>query len=296
MDSPSPRAPSSRKRTATSAALDMDHDAAEEGPAAAPAAAPAKKKRAPRSTAAEKQAKKLARMERNRLAAQVSRDKKRHQAEFLEARVAELEAQLVQGGGSPSPSSSSAGGFPPTPASVTMALPSTVTTAAPALARDPLVERLQEENESLKTQLALERLQSQSLQIRLSALESKFGRLERLLTVPPVVPSFTPAVDVNSAADVPLDLDALLALDFGPSAPVAASDPGVDQGLAPLADADVAQAWADWASGIDLASLEAPQPTAVVAAAPAPVEAHQDEFDLFEFLRQDATAAPEAVC
>ena len=64
-----------------------------------------------------------------------------------------------------------------------MALPSTTTTtAAPAPTRDPVVERLQEENESLKTQLALERLQSQSLQVRLSALESKFGRLERLLS------------------------------------------------------------------------------------------------------------------
>ncbi|BGP36457.1 hypothetical protein JCM10449v2_000358 [Rhodotorula kratochvilovae] len=303
MDSPAATSPrsSSRKRTASSLALDgeMGPELDEPQP---------KKKRAPRSTAAEKQAKKLARMERNRLAAQVSRDKKKQQAEFLEARIAELEAQV--GGNGSSPSSSTASftpGLPLTPASYTLALP------ALAAAPGALVERLQQENESLRTELALEKLQSQSLQIRLSALESKFGRLEQLLTsagsttttaappmvkqedaleptmttvgstetdtVPPVVPSFAG-----------VDLDALLGLDFGltadAAAPVAAPDPVVHQDLG-ASDA-VAQAWADWAGTLDLAPLpQAEEPV---------VAAREPEFDLFQFLRQDAAgAAVEAV-
>ncbi|BGP36462.1 hypothetical protein JCM10450v2_000362 [Rhodotorula kratochvilovae] len=310
MDSPAATSPRSslRKRTASSLALDGELSPVLDEPRP-------KKKRAPRSTAAEKQAKKLARMERNRLAAQVSRDKKKQQAEFLEARIAELEAQV--GGNGSSPSSSTASftpGLPPTPASYTLALP------ALAAAPDALVERLQQENESLRTELALEKLQSQSLQIRLSALESKFGRLEQLLTsagsttttaappmvkqedaleptttmlsprstrgrffpaaeaVPPVVPSF-----------VGVDLDALLGLDFGlapAAAPVAAPDPVVHQDLG--APDIVAQAWADWAGTLDLTAL--PQAEEPVVAAPEP------EFDLFEFLRQDAAGtAVEAV-
>ncbi|GAA5964199.1 hypothetical protein JCM8115_002826 [Rhodotorula mucilaginosa] len=113
------------------------------------------KRRAPRSTAAEKQARKVARMERNRIAAQVSRDKKKQQQELLEARIAELEAATT----------TSPVVLQPSPPVVTVV--------------DP---QLKEENEALKTQLALEKLHSQSLQIRLAALESKFSRLEQLLS------------------------------------------------------------------------------------------------------------------
>ena len=64
MDTTEPARASSRKRTATSLAasdsLDTAPEPVDQGPA--------KKKRAPRSTAAEKQAKKVARMERNRRA------------------------------------------------------------------------------------------------------------------------------------------------------------------------------------------------------------------------------------
>ncbi|BGP44543.1 hypothetical protein JCM10450v2_000357 [Rhodotorula kratochvilovae] len=244
MDSPAATSPrSSRKRTASSLALDgeMGPELDEPQP---------KKKRAPRSTAAEKQAKKLARMERNRLAAQVSRDKKKQQAEFLEARIAELEAQV--GGNGSSPSSSTASftpGLPLTPASYTLALP------ALAAAPGALVERLQQENESLRTELALEKLQSQSLQIRLSALESKFGRLEQLLT---------------SAG----------------STTTTAAPPMVKQEDA--LEPTMTTAWADWAGTLDLAPLpQAEEPV---------VAAREPEFDLFQFLRQDAAgAAVEAV-
>ncbi|GAA6053440.1 hypothetical protein JCM3770_005167 [Rhodotorula araucariae] len=294
----SPRS-SSRKRTASSLALD-----AEAGPEVDRQLAPSKKKRAPRSTAAEKQAKKLARMERNRLAAQVSRDKKKQQAEFLEACIAELEAQVGASGGSPSSSAASfTPGLTPTPASYTVHLPTPAGTA-----RDALVERLQQENESLRTELALEKLQSQSLQIRLGALEAKFGRLEQLLaptgsmmTTATVAPTLSPRStrgrNFPAAEAVPpvvpsfanVDLDALLGLDFGLAAarapigappPVTAPDPLVHPDLG--APDVVAQAWADWAGTLDLAES--------VGAAPEP------EFDLFEFLRQEAAGpAVEAV-
>ncbi|GAA5997327.1 uncharacterized protein JCM10292_000182 [Rhodotorula paludigena] len=308
MDALSPSRSSSRKRSSPSPlsaaehVVDVDGLAGDDQP-------PAKKKRAPRSTAAEKHQRKVARMERNRVAAQVSRDRRKLQTEFLEARVAELEAQLV--GGPATASSTSPSTLPRTPASFS-ALP-----ALPALP-DPRTAQLEEENEALKTQLALEKLQSQSLQIRLSALESKFNRLEQLLVqaqstpandgdgqlsprstrgrpfpaaeaVPPVLRSPSSLVD---------DVDSLLGLqlDLGPAAaPVAAPDPLFYPDLsAPiLGDDVVAQAWADWATQVDLAP--APPSFAAHDLAP-PVDG---EFDLFEYLRQDAAAAgptAAAVC
>ncbi|GAA5997321.1 bZIP transcription factor [Rhodotorula paludigena] len=288
MDALSPSRSSSRKRSSPSPlsaaehVVDVDGLAGDDQP-------PAKKKRAPRSTAAEKHQRKVARMERNRVAAQVSRDRRKLQTEFLEARVAELEAQLV--GGPATASSTSPSTLPRTPASFP-ALP-----ALPALP-DPRTAQLEEENEALKTQLALEKLQSQSLQIRLSALESKFNRLEQLLVqahtrgrpfpaaeaVPPVVPSPSSLVD---------DVDSLLGLqlDLAPAAaPVAAPDPLFYPDLsAPiLGDDVVAQAWADWATQVDL--TPAPPSFAAHDLAP-PVDG---EFDLFEYLRQDAAAAGPA--
>ncbi|GJN92206.1 hypothetical protein Rhopal_005236-T1 [Rhodotorula paludigena] len=320
MDALSPSRSSSRKRSSPSPlpaaehVVDVDGLAEDDQP-------PAKKKRAPRSTAAEKHQRKVARMERNRVAAQVSRDRKKLQTEFLEARVAELEAQLA--GGPATASSTSPNTLPPTPASLPT-LP-----ALPALP-DPRTAQLEEENEALKTQLALEKLQSQSLQIRLSALESKFNRLEQLLVqaqstpaakqleqdqahlmptattmelsprstrgrpfpaaeaVPPVVPSPSSFVD---------DVDSLLGLqlDLAPAAaPVAAPDslfyPDLSAPI--LGDDVVAQAWADWATQVVLA----PPPSFAAHDLAPPVEG---EFDLFEYLRQDAAAAgpaPAAVC
>ncbi|GAA5998105.1 hypothetical protein JCM11641_004321, partial [Rhodosporidiobolus odoratus] len=74
-----------------------------------------------------------------------------------------------------------------------------------------------------------------------------------------------------------------------------APDPVIDQGPVPTASFDgnvVAQAWSDWAEGLDLGAFD-PQPTFPVFEQPA-----GEEFDLFEFLRQDAAAgsAAEVVC
>ncbi|GAA6022169.1 hypothetical protein JCM10207_003932 [Rhodosporidiobolus poonsookiae] len=328
---PLPPPPSSATSSSSSMAATrgkkrtMDDDDAASPPASAPV-----KRRAPRSTAAEKAAKKSARMERNRIAAQVSRDRKKHQTEYLEARVAELEAQLA------SSSSSSTVTFSPlaafTPLSTTFPSPPSLPTLSPE------VDQLREENEALKTELALEKLQSQSLQIRLSSLETKFGRLEQLLSrsalgggvkdvqpeleqpeaVPPVfdhpssLPSSSsfldalpapsldfsfPAVEYGGSAlglDLDLDLGSLDVL-----APVAAPDPLVDPACAPPADvdvgavaqADLAQAWADWANSLDVGATLDAQPFGVG-------EQAGEEFDLFDFLQQDVAAghAAEAVC
>ncbi|GAA6035916.1 hypothetical protein JCM8097_005161 [Rhodosporidiobolus ruineniae] len=162
--SSSSSATSSRKRTAASVDVEPDDSS------------PLTKKRVQRSTAAEKAQKKAARMERNRIAAQVSRDKKKQHTEVLEARVAELEAQLAAASSSPSSSSSSSSALALSFPSPAFSLPPAPTTS------DPVADQLREENEALRTQLELEKLQSQALQIRLSALESKFGRLEQLLS------------------------------------------------------------------------------------------------------------------
>ncbi|KAK4332121.1 BZIP domain-containing protein [Rhodotorula toruloides] len=296
-----------RKRTASpplSPASLVDDDTAQ----------PPAKKRAPRSTAAEKHARKQARMERNRIAAQVSRDRKKQHTDFLEARVAELEAQLAF----QPPSTFLA----PTPSSVNLPL-----AALPALppSTDPLVAQLREENESLRTQLALEQLQSQSLQIRLSSLETKFGRLERLLSQaatrtssragddrpddddgdgqlsprstrgrPFPAAEAVPSVVSSGVSSLGLDFTGFdqlaFPLDSSLPAPDAVGDSLVDPGPAveadPLFDSnDLVAAWTDWShsvGGLDEATL------------PAIDDEPAADFDLFDFLRQDAPAGTAA--
>ncbi|GAA5881833.1 hypothetical protein JCM8547_006341 [Rhodosporidiobolus lusitaniae] len=350
----------SRKRSPTSfAAEDNDNDDA--------LLPPPPKKRAPRSTAAEKAQKKLARMERNRIAAQASRDRKKQHTEVLECRIAELEAQLASSAGTPpssssllSPSATASPAFSASPFTPSVALPPLPSLPLAPAQPDATTVQLREENESLKTQLALEKLQSQALQIRLSALESKFGRLEQLLSgggslgsrmsqseekkqeeeekpeetittsdstkvtrgrpvpaaeaVPPV-PVLDASLDVLNSHSSPFDfsLDFSLppssspsdgldfSLDLGPLPPAAADaarDPLIDSGLAapahPTEAGDVAQAWANWANQLDVSSLAAPPQPFLEPFEPV----GEEEFDLFEFLRQDAAAgsAVEAVC
>ncbi|GAA5975850.1 hypothetical protein JCM21900_001491 [Sporobolomyces salmonicolor] len=283
--------PSGRKRRVSHVSSPVDPDDGGETP-------PPAKKRAPRSSAAEKTARKLARMERNRIAAQASRDRKRQQNEFLEARVAELEAQLQAAHRHVSPSLST-----PFDAPLSLFSPST----SPG---DPQqVAQLQEENETLKTQLALEKLQSQSLQIRLSALETKFGRLEQLLVKAAggaegakVEPKEqhpmeqeqekeTEQEDKDNSRLVAREVESSLQRKFllfpfaNFDAADTASDPLGHQDQPLVTDDVLGQAWSDWASGLQLNGLEA-EP------------AREQEFDLFEFLRQDAgpASATEAVC
>ncbi|GAA5947117.1 hypothetical protein JCM3765_002164 [Sporobolomyces pararoseus] len=168
---------SSRKRDASSVASSLSQDAEQLDDVDTPGPPPTKK-RASRSTASEKATKKAARMERNRIAAQASRDRKKNHTDYLESRIAELEAQLANSTSTPASSTSST--------ALTL-LPSPLThllnlQSLPLGVVDPEVVRLKEENESLRTQLELEKLESKGLQLRLSSLEGKFGRLEKLLT------------------------------------------------------------------------------------------------------------------
>ncbi|GAA5892065.1 hypothetical protein JCM6882_005684 [Rhodosporidiobolus microsporus] len=294
-------------------------------------APPPRKKRATRSTAAEKAAKKTARMERNRIAAQVSRDRKKEHAHHLELRVAELEAELA--------SRTPAAAVFPSPALTLLSLPTPPSSASTEL----VVGQLKEENESLKTQLALEKIASQSLQIRLSSLEAKFGRLEQLFgrgvptrstgvevlsprstrgrpvpaaeAVPPVfdhslppssssVPSldfsldfdFSPPFDLgdfSSSTSSNLDLDLDLAAPHSLDHPDLSRAPGVvDPPVVP--QDDLVQAWSDWAAHLDESAFEQQQPPFEPLFEPAQGE----EVNFFDFLQQETAAgsAVQAVC
>lgn len=132
-------------------------------------------------------------MERNRIAAQVSRDRKKHLSESLETRVAELEAQLDATSSSASSSSSTRHVVPPHP----RLSPSPVDTSY-----------LEEENLSLRLQLQLEQSNGAALKLRLVSLEESFSRLERLLApgLPATIPTTT--LPLTPAADFPMDASA----------------------------------------------------------------------------------------
>ncbi|KAM0755521.1 hypothetical protein T439DRAFT_320217 [Meredithblackwellia eburnea MCA 4105] len=147
-----------------------------------------------------KAAKKEHRMERNRLAAQASRDRKKAQTNHLENRVAELEAQLALERASrasrsrrSSLSSSTAASTPAPPASLLLSPSSSLVLSASSSLS------LEDENFTLRSQLQDERVHSAALRSRLSALETKFSRLEQLLSGPalpplPPLPSTTTAI------------------------------------------------------------------------------------------------------
>ncbi|KDE05420.1 hypothetical protein MVLG_04215 [Microbotryum lychnidis-dioicae p1A1 Lamole] len=145
---------------------------------------PPTKKRATGTKVSDKIAKKELRMERNRIAAQASRDRKRVHQESLESKIEHLERQLAQAL-SGSATSSPSRGRSITPADS---------------------QHLAEENETLKTELETERRQSAALKGRLGALEAKFLRLEGLLAspssstsdAPPVAPTSLPTTSPPS--------------------------------------------------------------------------------------------------
>lgn len=168
---------SSRKRDASSVVSSTHRDHDDDPLDSDSPSLPPTKKRASRSTASEKAAKKAARMERNRIAAQASRDRKKNHTDYLEGRIADLEAQLAVTTSTPasSVSTSTALTLFPSPPSQQLSVP-------PVSVMDSELLRLKEENASLRTQLELEKLESRGLQIRLSSLEGKFSRLEALLT------------------------------------------------------------------------------------------------------------------
>ncbi|BGP56903.1 hypothetical protein JCM8202v2_004539 [Rhodotorula sphaerocarpa] len=148
------------------------------------------------ATEKEKEARRMARMIRNRNAAQASRDRKKEHTAFLERRVAQLETLLRQAG-RPAPAAASPA-FPPTASPAAAALPplpgsrlrATSVSSNTSSAEDPgRVADLEEENDSLRSQLHAEQAENARLVTRLELVEEKLARL----TTPDAGPiSFSP--------------------------------------------------------------------------------------------------------
>jgi hypothetical protein len=115
-------------------------------------------------------------------AAQASRDRKKEHTQYLETRVAQLEAQLGLAPTSsapvaPSPSNSGSGPRSHRSNSIS-SLASNNTTSTPR------VTELEEENEVLRTQLHSEQMETARLRGRLESLEDKFNRFEQFMAAP----------------------------------------------------------------------------------------------------------------
>ena len=104
-------------------------------------------------------------------AAQASRDRKKEHTQLLEQRVTELEAQLE------SSSSSYPLSFPTSSRSNRSA---SIDSTCPT----PQLVALEDENESLRSQLHFEQLETARLRSRLEGLEDKFARLEQFMSTP----------------------------------------------------------------------------------------------------------------
>ncbi|KAI5480642.1 bZIP transcription factor [Pseudohyphozyma bogoriensis] len=220
---------------------------------------------------AEKEQRKEARMIRNRNAAQASRDRKKEHTQHLEARVAELEAQLefAQAGGAALYAAATqhpavAVAPVPPPAPLAVAPPTSRTERAtassrPADMRADLIN-LEDENDTLRTQLHLEQLETARLRGRLESLEDRFIRLEQLMRNDPsstrgfpaaettaLVASSLPTASSSSSSDdgsSGLATPSLSHSDLSPFAtfPVAPESPL-------NLDADV---WTEWAHGLSV--------------------------------------------
>ncbi|GAA6017557.1 hypothetical protein JCM10207_001206 [Rhodosporidiobolus poonsookiae] len=137
-------------------------------------------------TEKEKEQRRIARMIRNRNAAQASRDRKKEHTAYLERRVADLEAQLrAQGGGSaPSRSTASSLSAQSTSASASKlarshreaSVTSSVGSSEHGSSQGRIAD-LEDENEALRSQLHLEQAESAQLRTRLDALEHKLVQL-----------------------------------------------------------------------------------------------------------------------
>ncbi|GAA5959497.1 hypothetical protein JCM8115_003730 [Rhodotorula mucilaginosa] len=150
------------------------------------------------ATEKEKEARRMARMIRNRNAAQASRDRKKEHTAFLERKVAQLEALLRQAG-RPAPaaqpnysiaSPASCTGTVPLPPLPGSRLRATSVSSTTSSSEDAgRIADLEDENESLRAQLEIEQTEKAQLLTRLELVEEKLARL----TTPDAGPiSFSP--------------------------------------------------------------------------------------------------------
>ncbi|BGP18229.1 hypothetical protein JCM10213_007858 [Rhodosporidiobolus nylandii] len=150
-----------------------------------PAASPKQQQPGKALTEKEKEQRRIARMIRNRNAAQASRDRKKEHTAFLERRCAELEAQLRAAGSFPSSTGSTASSRVTSAAAARKQREaSVVSSAGSAASSSGLQDRiadLEDENDALRSQLHAEQADKQHLMARLSSVEDKLSRLAHLL-------------------------------------------------------------------------------------------------------------------
>ncbi|GAA5888761.1 hypothetical protein JCM5296_000095 [Sporobolomyces johnsonii] len=214
----------------------------------------------------EKEARRQARMVRNRNAAQASRDRKKEHTAFLERRVAELEAQLRQSGPHPLAASFTAASSAPSSKPPRSQRSTSVTSSAGSSSSGRVAD-LEDENECLRSQLHLEQMETARLRSRLDSLEDKFARLSHLMTPEPSFASpfsstSTPLShsEPTFAFDTP-DLKPLpqpeeKAASSVSSLDLASTPPPTETYLDDVDDLAVAQVWGDWVKGLPQAGLE----------------------------------------
>ncbi|GAA5969019.1 hypothetical protein JCM3765_005266 [Sporobolomyces pararoseus] len=151
----------------------------------------------------EKDARRQARMIRNRNAAQASRDRKKEHTLYLERRVAELEAKL--NGTNPHPlsistftASSSNSNSVSSPSKLARSQRSTSVISTVSSSEATRISDLEEENEVLRTQLHLEQTESARLRARLDSLEHGGS------TTTTPLPAYEPTFAFNTANIKPL--------------------------------------------------------------------------------------------
>ncbi|GAA6037375.1 hypothetical protein JCM8097_008537 [Rhodosporidiobolus ruineniae] len=135
-------------------------------------------------TEKEKEARRVARMIRNRNAAQASRDRKKEHTAFLERRVAELESQLRAQAVHPlATSSSSAAGSSSSSSSRTArsTREASIVSSTESASSSSRIADLEDENDGLRSQLHLEQAEKADLRARLAAVEDKLASLSSLI-------------------------------------------------------------------------------------------------------------------
>ncbi|GAA5823015.1 hypothetical protein JCM3770_005380 [Rhodotorula araucariae] len=246
----------------------------------------------------EKEQRRVARMIRNRNAAQASRDRKKEHTAFLERKVYELEQQLRQAGLKVVPTLASAPIAAVASSSLHRAPPPRSQRALSVLSDDAQgrIADLEDENDNLRSQLHLEQSEAAELRERLEDAEQQLARLAHLQALAPDAPfspfsgtttplpaGYEPTFAFNTPNLSPLpqpeEPEAVSEPVSGTSSPAAsyaasasssssfvdiASTPPATESYLELDDVTVSPVWSDWAKGAPLPPLAAGEEDAVM--------------------------------
>ncbi|GAA5988372.1 hypothetical protein JCM5350_004421 [Sporobolomyces pararoseus] len=196
-----PRSKRNRVARANSEALEIGSDQAADSQTGGGAGSGARGANGKVLSEKEKDARRQARMIRNRNAAQASRDRKKEHTLYLERRVAELEAKL--NGTNPHPLSistftASSSNSVSSPSKLARSQRSTSVISSVSSSEATRITDLEEENEILRTQLHLEQTESARLRARLDSLEHGGS------TTTTPFPAYEPTFAFNTANIQPL--------------------------------------------------------------------------------------------